>query len=326
MALAKSIEASIYDGIIHFRVSADQLRKSARKFAMLTANQFKKKMKDALPHGVLQLIQDLRTKWNGPHPKDVAARREFDRLNAACAADQIVMREGMTWTIHPESREAFQYFCYKSRFMVAEFDLMLAAREGKSAYLDIGANHGVFSLAFTHGRAGVQSLAIEPSPLAFPVLQHNIAANPGCQIRAVQVAAGDVPGQLRMRVNWHHLEVISDQTAGASDQIKIVPVRPMDDVCEELGYVPDLIKVDVEGFELQCLRGLRRTLERTRAELFLEIHPEFLEPLGHSPADIVRLVGEMGYGFWGMNSQPMDPAWLADSIHTMWVYCKPRTS
>jgi FkbM family methyltransferase len=289
----------------------------------MTINQLKKSIRDGLPPSLRNIVQEARRKWQGPHPKDVENRRVFDRLNAGAASDQIVMRQGMAWTIHPESREAFGYFCYHSRFMVAEFDLMLQSREGKRAFLDIGANHGVFSLAFTHGRPDVKALAIDPSPLAFPILQHNIAANPGCNIQALQVAAGEKQGQLRMRVNWHHLEVIADQSAEESEQIKVVPVRPMDDVCEEMNFVPDLIKVDVEGFELQCLKGLRRTLERTRADFFLEIHPDFLEPLGESPADIVNYVQDLKYGFWGMHGKPLDAKYVADSIHTMWVLCKP---
>src|SRR6185295_16498553 len=90
--------------------------------------------------------------------------------------------------------------------------------------LDVGALHGLFSLAFTAGRPDSGALAIEPSPLAFPVLEANLRRNPEARSQAIQVAAGAKEGQVAMRLDWHHLEACADDEAG-DPGVLTVPVR-----------------------------------------------------------------------------------------------------
>src|SRR5262245_55396633 len=47
---------------------------------------------------------------------------EHERRNAAIAEGEIVLRDGLTLKIHPESREPFEHFCYRSPEMVEEMN------------------------------------------------------------------------------------------------------------------------------------------------------------------------------------------------------------
>jgi hypothetical protein len=57
----------------------------------------------------------------------------------------------------------------------------------------------------------------------------------------------------------------------------------------------DLMKIDVEGFELQALQGAGAHLGSTIRRIVVELHPGPLEALGSSEADVVQLLESKGY-------------------------------
>jgi len=69
------------------------------------------------------------------------------------------------------------------------------------------------------------------------------------------------------------------------------PIKEQSIRIDDLGMQFDFIKVDIEGAELLALRGATKTLATTRY-LTLEIHPEILKTLGHSPRQIFELLSE----------------------------------
>ena len=67
---------------------------------------------------------------------------------------------------------------------------------------------------------------------------------------------------------------------------------------DELGPgvpAPMLIKIDVEGFELQVLQGLLKTLTDAGPCLCLELHPEYLKELGESVGTVESLLRSLDY-------------------------------
>ena len=72
-------------------------------------------------------------------------------------------------------------------------------------------------------------------------------------------------------------------------------VVTLDSEVRELGLIPSVIKIDVEGWEWEVLKGARRTLERHRPRLFLSLHPPVLAQLGASDHDVLKWLEELGY-------------------------------
>lgn len=144
--------------------------------------------------------------------------------------------------------------------------------------LDIGSNIGNHALALSDHFDEIH--AFEPNPDVFVRLRGNIAANPGARIQAVNAGLGAKAGTLTF---YRPLESSTNRGTGtfvrsqAPDQYTEtqLPVVVGDDYVEGklAGRRVAAIKIDVQGFEPDVLRGLARTLERDRPAIWLEVTP-----------------------------------------------------
>ena len=85
--------------------------------------------------------------------------------------------------------------------------------------------------------------------------------------------------------------VVQENSPGAN-----VRVTTLDRDIEELRLpAPTFIKIDVEGFELDVLRGAAQTLARERPAVFVEIHGETLAGKRSNAAAVVQFLRDAGY-------------------------------
>jgi len=143
-------------------------------------------------------------------------------------------------------------------------------------FLDVGANTGLFSVAGCASNPNLRGLAIEALPEQAGMLRRNLALN-GFQSRigVRQCAVCDQIGE----ISFHQAQdntMGSLNTAGYKGQpgtIITVPSSTLDRVLEEEGVTPDLVKIDVEGFEDIVLSGADKMLSLDRPELVIEVNP-----------------------------------------------------
>jgi FkbM family methyltransferase len=130
-----------------------------------------------------------------------------------------------------------------------------------SVVLDIGANIGVMTRIFAKRAGHVH--AFEPSPRALAMLRLN--APPNATVHPF--ALGEEEGV----VEFAECEALDMSHIGEGDLQ--VPVRTVD----SFGLTPDFIKIDVEGFEPQVLRGAAKTLAAGPIVMFEALTPDLLK-------------------------------------------------
>lgn len=99
-----------------------------------------------------------------------------------------------------------------------------------------------------------------------------------------------------------------------SDSVKVqvkCPMRPLDAVLEETGFRPvDLIKLDVQGYELEVLKGASGCLQTARA-LMMEVSLIDMyqnNPLLHEVTAFLHQHGFVAYDIFGLMRRPLDMA------------------
>jgi FkbM family methyltransferase len=172
-----------------------------------------------------------------------------------------------------------------------------AVRPGMTA-LDVGANVGGYALLLGQwvGAAGAVH-AFEPAPTAYDGLARHVTLNElEGVVHPVRLAAGARSSMTPMFVAESHGESrlapqsgSGQSSAGSRGPATIdVVVTTIDEYCRQFALEPGFIKIDVEGAELDVLRGARETIRRCRSRLalFVEMHPTVWPQIGVSTQDI----------------------------------------
>ena len=154
---------------------------------------------------------------------------------------------------------------------------------------DIGANAGFYSsIASKLVGAEGQVFSFEPNPQNFQLLAENIALLmlPNC--KPLQLAIADYEGEAKME-NADRLSPESSLILGGnpvSENAITVSVTSGDALVRKReSPTPDFIKVDVEGYELEVLRGMTTVLASPRCrKLFCEVHFALLAKRGLTDA------------------------------------------
>jgi FkbM family methyltransferase len=155
--------------------------------------------------------------------------------------------------------------------------------EPGSTFVDIGANIGDFTLlaARVMGDEGTV-LAFEPSAGNVRWLEESIRVNGYRCVRVLPLALSDHDGEAELHLSgargrhtlkpYKWLEEVGSET---------VPLRTLDGVLADEGVERvDVVKIDVEGGEVEVLHGAERTLSGDRPmTLLLDLHPPLVDPV-----------------------------------------------
>jgi FkbM family methyltransferase len=177
-----------------------------------------------------------------------------------------------------------------------EYAAFRAAAAPGGVALDVGANVGAYALLLgTWMRPGGRVYAFEPSPAAFDGLRRHVEMNGlAGVVQPVRAAVSDRPGTAGLA--GAHQQGTSRLAQAGEEGTHTVETMTIDDFCAREGIAPTLIKIDVEGWELEALRGARETIARggEGLALFVEMHPTVWRERGVSADDVRAELARQG--------------------------------
>ena len=169
-----------------------------------------------------------------------------------------------------------------SRFLLGTFEpalqeILATQLHSGAVFYDVGANVGFLAILAARlvGKAG-QVHCFEPLPANVEQIRHNVSLNQFSQITVHAVALAQSDSNASFRVSERPtFGALSDSPMEVDGQIGTiqVPVRRLDSLFDE-GKLPgpSVIKIDIEGSELDFLAGSERVLRRFRPMLLIELH------------------------------------------------------
>jgi FkbM family methyltransferase len=159
---------------------------------------------------------------------------------------------------------------------------------------DLGAHIGYYTLlAATLVGARGRVLAFEPNPGNLKHLRRHVKMNRLDNTEVLAMAAGATPGVAKF----------ARGTGSGTGRLDLggsleVPVTSVDRAASEQGLVPNFLKIDVEGAEVELLRGAKQTLASARPIIFLSTHGTEVH---HQSQDLLR---SFGYRFERIGQDP----------------------
>ena len=160
--------------------------------------------------------------------------------------------------------------------------------EPNDVVFDCGAHHGLATMMFAKwvGDQGYV-FAFEPVPNNIKIISKNVQNNELQNVELLNKAVGAEKGSVQM-------DGTSNSRIFKSKYGIKVDLIPLD-----LFMVsnPTFLKIDVEGFEIEVLKGAEKILKNL-PKIVMEVHTDMLSRYGYSPKDIFSLIDISKYQIW----------------------------
>jgi FkbM family methyltransferase len=165
---------------------------------------------------------------------------------------------------------------------------------------DVGANVGLYTALFCEwvGKDGYV-VAFEPSLESAQQLRQRLQGCSWLRVESAALGESDAKGLLVVSSDSvdNHVEMELDKVDPNAHSIPVT-VHRGDTMCERLGKTPNVVKVDVEGFEEEVLAGMGELLvSPLLRSILVEVHFMKLEVRGRAmaPIRIEKLLRESGF-------------------------------
>ena len=173
--------------------------------------------------------------------------------------------------------------------------------------LDLGASDGSWSRKLLHIYPEASGLMVEPRPACVPALEQFCVEHPNWSF--VTAGVGACEGELPLALWDTSSTLLTDSVVLAKETVK-VPVVRCDSLFGANAIYPNLVKLDVEGFEMEVLSGAE--LLFGRVDLFVIEVATFpfgtTRPLAHDVIAFLEGMGYLLYDVGGFIRRPYDGA------------------
>lgn len=252
---------------------------------------------------------------NGTFLKRIAENKKhqlFREYDAFMKSDQEYIIKMLSSSIHillfKKANLSRELYCYG--FEEAEMQFLKKYLKNDDVVFDIGANVGLFTLICSEfvGNSGTIH-AFEPSPQTFNWLEQNVNSNKLKNVILNQLAVSDKDGTIGFHLSeegYDAFNSIVKPSKGSNYISQTVNCLTLDSYVEkhQLQGKIQIIKIDVEGFEISLLSGASRILSAENApDLVVEFTESNAENAGFTCAQLYAKIVGFGYELFHYNAE-----------------------
>ena len=137
---------------------------------------------------------------------------------------------------------------------------------------------------------------MEPNPDILGILKHNIQQNNLTNVELIECAVSDKEDELTLYSSHTDSGTTSLNKLENYDSEYKVPVRTLDSLlADREDYFPDLIKADLQGFDLHAINGSRQLIQKSFPDIILEFCPNEMPLSVEELTDIFRFLARNQY-------------------------------
>ena len=171
---------------------------------------------------------------------------------------------------------------------------------------DIGANVGLSSLFAKVQDPEKKLLLVDPNPEALSIAAKNLITN--LLSANTEFISAFVSNEVDKEIDFFtigsgaagSMYAGHAETAAATGQSIKVKTLSIDYLVEKVGWLPEFIKVDVEGAEALVLEGANKTAAQKKTVFMVEMHSPPELPMLKNAELIIEWVNQVGYSAWYM--------------------------
>lgn len=176
--------------------------------------------------------------------------------------------------------------------------------DAETNVLDVGANIGTHSIVFSRHAKNGEVFAFEPQSLVYSLLQTNLLLNSCSNVTPYKFAVTEKDNDIIS------MEAFSFKAEGKDHEINngarrvdkgkitkgdLVLTRTLDSLdFPKIGF----IKFDIQGAEIDALRGAENLIKRDRPVMFIEVEEHHLSAFGGSSKELIEKIFSLGYALF----------------------------
>ncbi len=201
-----------------------------------------------------------------------------------------------------QMKQIFLYDKYEKNSIRHMSNLLKKITSKKIVCFDVGANIGFFSLTMAKEleNKNCEIHSFEPNPYTLTFLDKNLTLNPKLadSIFRNSIGLSDKAGTFQLSYNHRNTGSANIfDSASNSEEVAEIEVKTLDDYCVEhnINHI-DLLKVDIEGAELNFLKGAEKIISKSKnMVLIMEIMEDNCKQAGYTSSQLYNKV--IGFGF-----------------------------
>ena len=247
---------------------------------------------------VSEAVRFFLRKWPITEGKKQAVGFFMDSLVPDVPMQLSIMKDGFYLYLNTSNREHLHMFLYGQHDERHEVKIMKKLIKKEDVIWDIGSNIGFYTLLFSKLAKKGKVISFEPASRTYEILLKQISVNGADNIVLNNFALGDKKGSQEL---YYEDAALAQGTASffemPGSQHEKVQVETIDTINEAV--LPDIIKLDVEGYEEQVFIG--------GAIFFKENSPMIMVELKHFDEDtrkrVEGIIEEFGYSIYAIRKR-----------------------